>query len=302
MLYERLDQLYTPYILFQKKHKHLIFFHNQKSPFTIYQSPMFHPTDAERFFFDNNGYLVLNRFLPEDLVNRLIETLERVTAHRRDLEEKSVPHTGMTRIDRANTRIFYILDDDPLFLDMIDYPSIWPYVTGLLNEHPHHHASDAIIEYGPEGRSMGWHIDGHDSGYRNLGTPIPFLQLKIGYYLSNMTQPGQGNLCVVPGSHKAQYKPVPEDLIQTDLFPGAIEICAPPGTAILFHNALWHSHGPWRHSHGPRIMLYYAYEHPWMIASQEHWGYTKAFYNRLSPERHTLFHGFLFEPPEHRWR
>ena len=131
---------------------------------------------------------------------------------------------------------------------------------------------------------------------------IPFLQLKIGYYLSNMNQPGQGNLCVVPGSHKAQYKPVPEDLIQTDLFPGAIEICAPPGTAILFHNALWHSHGPWRHSHGPRIMLYYAYEHPWMIASQEHWGYTKAFYNRLSPERHTLFHGFLFEPPEHRWQ
>lgn len=263
---------------------------------------MFHPTDAERFFFDNNGYLVLNRLLPEDLVNRLIETLERVTAHRRDLEKESVPHTGMTRIDGANTRIFYILDDDPLFLDMIDYPSIWPYVTNLLNEHPHHHASDAIIEYGPEGRSMGWHIDGHDCGYRNLGAPIPFLQLKIGYYLSNMTQPGQGNLCVVPGSHKAQHKPVPEDLIQTDLFPGAIEICAPPGTAILFHNALWHSHGPWRHSHGKRVMLYYAYEHPWMIASQEHWGYPKAFYNRLSPERHTLFHGFLFEPPEHRWR
>ena len=25
------------------------------------------------------------------------------------------------------------------------------------------------------------------------------------------------------------------------------------------------------------------------------------FYNRLSPERHKLFHGFLFDPPEQRW-
>jgi len=38
-----------------------------------------------------------------------------------------------------------------------------------------------------------------------------------------------------------------------------------------------------------------------MIASQEHWNYSKEFYNRLSPERRRLFHGFLFDPPEPRW-
>jgi hypothetical protein len=49
-------------------------------------------------------------------------------------------------------------------------------------------------------------------------------------------------------------------------------------------------------------MLYYAYEHPWMVASQEHWGYPKAFYNEcLSPAQRKLFHGFLFDPPEARW-
>ena len=33
-----------------------------------------------------------------------------------------------------------------------------------------------------------------------------------------------------------------------------------------------------------RTMLYYAYEHPWMIGAQGHWGYSKEFYNRrLSP-------------------
>ncbi|MCY4090517.1 MAG: phytanoyl-CoA dioxygenase family protein [Caldilineaceae bacterium] len=262
------------------------------------------PTLAERFFFDNNGYLVLEEFLDAEHVNALTEALARVMPRRRTLQEQGIPHTGMTQIKgEKSTRIFYILDEDPLLLEMLDWPPIWPYVTGLLNARPHHHASDALIEYTSDlrGRAGGWHIDGHDEGYRNLGPHIPLLQLKIGYYLSDMTQPGQGNLCIVPGSHKAAYEPAQEDLKQRGKAVGIEEICAPAGTAILFHNALWHSGGPFTREDGLRCMLYYAYEHPWMIASQEHWGYSKGFYNNLSPERRKLFHGFLFDPPEHRW-
>ncbi|MCZ6677014.1 MAG: phytanoyl-CoA dioxygenase family protein [Candidatus Poribacteria bacterium] len=262
-------------------------------------------TPSDRFFFDNNGYLVLEEFLAEDHVNALREALFRVIARRREQQEKGIAHTGKTDTKgERSTRIFYILDDEPLFLELLDWPAILPYVTGLLNERPHHHASDAIVEYGSDlmGRGMGWHIDGHDSGYRGLGRNVPLLQLKIGYYLSDMTASGQGNLCVVPGSHKALHDPNSEDLKRPGLFPGAVEVCAPPGTAILFHNALWHSAGPFTKTDGFRIMLYYAYEHPWMIASQEHWGYSKDFYNhRLSPAQRKLFHGFLFDPPEQRW-
>src|SRR5205823_3142258 len=225
----------------------------------------------------------------------------RAFAKRRRLQEQEIPHTGMTHVRGDNTRVFYILDDDPIFLELLDWPAIWPYVTGLLNERAHHHASDAIVEYGPKERGMGWHRDGHDDAYRRLGPPIPLLQLKIGYYLTDMMEPGRGNLCVVPGSHKAVRDPDADDLKRTDLFPGAVQLCAPAGSAILFHNALWHSSGPWTRDDGARIMLYYAYEHPWMIASQEHWGYPREFYNRLSPERRRLFHGFLFDPPEARW-
>jgi len=260
------------------------------------------PTAAEHFFFDNNGYLVLERFLAEDHVARLQEAVQRAAERRRALQEQGLPQTGFTHIKGDNIRFFYILNDDPLFLELLDWPPLMPYITGLLNEKPHHHASDAIIEYGPKGRGMGWHLDGHDNGYRGLGRPIPLLQLKVGYYLTDMTEPGRGNLCVVPGSHKALCDPDPTDLQRPDLFPGAIQVCAPAGSAILFHNALWHSSGPWTQNDGARIMLYYAYEHPWMIASQEHWGYPKEFYNhRLSPKQRKLFHGFLFDPPEQRW-
>jgi len=262
---------------------------------------MEHPTTAERFFFDNNGYLVLERFLEPDHIDRLLGAVRKDVARRRALHDDRIPHTGMTDIRGDSTRLFYILDDDPLFLEMLDWPAMMPYVTGLLNAKPHHHASDLIVEHPQLDRGMGWHLDGHDNGYRGLGSPIPLLQLKVGYYLTDMSEPGRGHLCVVPGSHKARMEPDQDDRRRTELFPGAIQVCAPAGSAIIFHNALWHSGGPWTQPDGARIMLYYAYEHPWMLGSQEHWGYTPEFYNALTPERRSLFHGFVFDPPEARW-
>lgn len=260
-----------------------------------------HPTASERFFWDNFGYLVLENFLPAELVSRLLEATHRAIAERRRKKEQGVPQTGMTHVRGDDTRIFYILDDAPLFLEMLNHPPLMPYVYALLNPKPHHHASDVIVERPQEGRGMGWHLDGHDDGYRGLGYPIPLLQLKVGYYLTDMTEPGRGNLCIVPGSHRAKYEPDKADRQNTELFEGAIQVCAPAGSAVLFHNALWHSGGPWTQETGERIVLYMAYEHPWMLASQEHWGYPQEFYNRLTPEQRSFFHGFVFDPPEARW-
>ena len=92
------------------------------------------PTTSERFFFDNNGYLVLENLLKENHVEILLDKLHQVIEQRRNAEKNGTTKTGMTSIDGDNTRIFYILDDDPLFLDMIDLPEIWPYIIGFLNE------------------------------------------------------------------------------------------------------------------------------------------------------------------------
>ncbi len=69
----------------------------------------------------------------------------------------------------------------------------------------------------------------------------------------------------------------------------------------MFHNALWHTRGPCTRPAGRRLMLYYAYEQPWMVANPEHWQYEKEFYHRLTPAQRRLFHGFVFAPPEDRW-
>ena len=262
------------------------------------------PTAGERDFFDSKGYLQIDSFLPAALVERLADRLAAVMERRAVLEREGAPPNSPGKriaIEGADRRIFHILDDDPEFLELVDYGAIMPYVRTLLHEEAHFHASDAIWEQGVCEREPGWHIDGADRGYRSLRPRIPLLQLKIGYILTDMTQPDQGNLVIVPGSHRDDDEPGSEQLSGFDTLPGAVQVCGPPGTAVLFHNALWHSHGPKRRPGGRRIMLYYAYEVPWIMGNPEHWSYQPGFYNALSPERRKLFHGFVFDPPEYRF-
>jgi ectoine hydroxylase-related dioxygenase (phytanoyl-CoA dioxygenase family) len=262
-----------------------------------------HPTDAERFFFDNNGFLILEDFLSADQVTALSAALERVIERRRapDFTREHQPAFD-DRLDSANVRVMHLLAEDPLFLQLLDYPPMLDYVHGLFNEMPHLHSTDAFYEVEQDSyHGRGWHIDGIQGGFRNLKPHIPLVQFKVGYYLSDMGEPDQGNLTLVPGSHKAFLDPDAEDLQKPELFPGALQVCGGPGTAVLFHNAVWHTAGPFTREGGKRVMLYYGYEHPWMLACAEQWRYDQAFLQSLNEAQRRFFHGFVFDPPEYRW-
>ena len=159
------------------------------------------PSADERYSFETDGYLVVESFLGSEHVARLREALQRAIARRRELERRGTPHFARPGEDHAgSTRIFYLLADDPLFLELADYPPVMPYIRALLNQsEPHFHASDVFWEEGAHAAPARWHIDGPDDGFRNLRPRVPMLELKIGYFLSDMTQPDQGNLMVVPG-------------------------------------------------------------------------------------------------------
>ena len=79
---------------------------------------------------------------------RLVAALERAAERRREAVRTGAPQTGFTQVTGQSTRFFYILDEDPLFLELLDWPALMPYVHGLLNAKPHHHGSDGIIDFG----------------------------------------------------------------------------------------------------------------------------------------------------------
>src|SRR3954451_18617007 len=87
-----------------------------------------HPTTAERFFWDNNGYLALDGFLERRHVEALLDALQRAIAYRRSAEyRREHPTAFAERLEGPNARIFHLLDADPLFLDLMDYPPMLEY-------------------------------------------------------------------------------------------------------------------------------------------------------------------------------
>ena len=273
-------------------------------------SSSFTPTAAERFFFDTQGYIVLENFFTPDHVARLRTALAETVKRRRastppDWKAVWPPRerNDFTALNGAkSTRVLNLLEEDPLLFDLLTWPALQPYVRTFIHPEPHYLASDAIVEDPGDfaDRKDGWHIDGSDNGYRQIKGPIPLLQLKLGIYLTDMTKPWRGNLTLVPGSHLSRAEPSAEDRQRREFFPGAKQVCAPAGSAIFFHNAVWHTAAPYEPGAPGREMLYYAWEQPWMLAHTAHWCYSKAFYAGLKPADRSLFHGFVFDPPE--WR
>src|SRR5688500_20405387 len=105
------------------------------------------PTAAERFFFDNNGYLVLDGFLAPGHVEKLLSALEKAIDRRRsEGYRREHPTAFPERLDGPNYRIFHLLDEDPLVLARMDYGPIMEYVRAHLHPMPHVHATDASRE------------------------------------------------------------------------------------------------------------------------------------------------------------
>src|SRR4051812_47737550 len=78
-------------------------------------------TPAERDFFNANGYLVVENALDEPTAARLLAAVDRIDARERKPEARdkllSFPN---------------IIHEDPAFVDLIDHPTIFPKVWGIL--------------------------------------------------------------------------------------------------------------------------------------------------------------------------
>ena len=47
-----------------------------------------------------------------------------------------------------------------------------------------------------------WHADGPNFGWPEVDGVLPFMEMKVGYYLTDLTAHNSGAICVVRGSHR----------------------------------------------------------------------------------------------------
>ncbi len=212
--------------------------------------------DGERSAFDNDGYLIVRNALTEPLRSD-IESI--VDAH--DAVFRSEPGIGPYNVLNEHD----LIGKEPRWLELLDLATTFPKVFGLMGWHIKLFHTQLLVTPPVGGLAepggYGWHQDNNRMN-RDLDTRHhPMISLKVGYFLTDVSAPGMGNLCVVPGSHRLA---IDEFRVAGGQQPdGAIEVLAHAGDAIVFDRRLWHSASSNR-SDVTRKFLTFGYAYRWL--------------------------------------
>lgn len=208
-------------------------------------------TERERFMFETFGYLVIPNALSAD------QAAACLAASRRAHEPLG---TGQWR------QIGHLHETEPAIENLLDHPAILPKVRGLMGDYFIIQSTWCTLQPA-HSKAGGYHQDG--SGvyeFRRLAAPTPLVQLRVGYYLTDQSRPNMGNMVMLPGSQNPQMK-LPADIVpdENDL-PTHDVVCGAPGTALLFHQGVYHRTGV-NEMDFDRYTMHIIYAPPWLIPS-----------------------------------
>ncbi|MBM3214356.1 phytanoyl-CoA dioxygenase family protein [Candidatus Poribacteria bacterium] len=234
-------------------------------------------TDVERFVFESTGYLVIPGALTPEECDACMQAA--IRCHSKH------PKGSWRQIGNS-------FEQEPAFENLIDHPSVLPKARALFGDRfilqsswctsvPAHFAGG------------GWHQDGSSAyEFRKLATLTPLVQLRIGFFLTHQPTPGYGNMEMIPGSHNAATSMPSGSGTPENPIPTAEIICGEPGTALMFHQGVYHRGGP-NHQDYDRYIIHMVYAPPWLIRS-DRMGNSLEFLERLTPMRRALMGQWTF--------
>ena len=154
------------------------------------------------------------------------------------------------------------------FLELLDLPTVLPVITELLGtniwvNHSHFNANPATDEKDVSAfdNGYGWHRDG-GAIHKDLPWPPPLLSIKIGFYLTDLMEPGSGQTYFIRDSHNTGERTPPAQELPDSAFP----MMCKAGTAVLFDRRLIHSIRSANYSGNKRRVIFTQYAFRWMAA------------------------------------
>jgi ectoine hydroxylase-related dioxygenase (phytanoyl-CoA dioxygenase family) len=216
-------------------------------------------TKEEERAFNDDGYFVMEDALPPELV-------QRYKAVTKDVVEEYKAAYGIPA-DRYHGVIDFIGQRDDL-LTLVDWYRTLPKVWGILGPdiklyHTVGMQTPPTTKYTAEQHDewINWHTDtGNLTRDITESVEPPRISLKVGYVLTDTSEPNMGNFTCFPGSHKSRTFPGKDRARLTD---DAVQVCAPAGSAIIFDRRLWHS--PTLNTSGTtRYMIFNGYSYRWL--------------------------------------
>jgi ectoine hydroxylase len=216
-------------------------------------------TPDERAFFNSHGYLSVENALDATALAALVAAVDRIDSRERTAENRdkllSIPN---------------IVHEDAAFVNLVDCPTTFPKVWGILGWNVYLYHSHLDVTPPADATALKWRVAWHQDSMRVNDEieshPRPRLSLKIGFYLTDVSQPERGNTLIVPGSHLRDEIDCPADGVSNP--DGAEPLCVKPGTAVLIDRRIWHSRSPnlWRQT---RKVIWLGYAYRWLRPKDE---------------------------------
>ncbi len=216
----------------------------------------------QRADFDRDGFLILRGALAPDDIAYFTAIVDRLDADWR--RQKELTPEATVEIRNAVAR-----PGGDALLPLLDWPTTFPLMAQILGWNIQLTTSHVFVRTPNPNekvtfKAIDWHCDGPSpEKFPIINGVHPLLYAKIGYFLTDLSEPDKGNLRVVPGSHRSAAPP-PRDPATGDPV-GAIQVLTRPGDAVLFEQRTWHAVGP-NYSNEPRKNIYIGYCYRWMKA------------------------------------
>jgi ectoine hydroxylase-related dioxygenase (phytanoyl-CoA dioxygenase family) len=193
---------------------------------------------ARRRDWDRHGYLLLEQALAPAEVASLLTAVELVLASKPEGDFVSQGSAAAFKVTQAISETEAL---DPL----TDHPAVFPILLALLGPWLQILGSEIFVRTPGAGEEplVSWHTDGGPTLGEFLprrGNPV--LQMKVQYFLTDLSEPDSGNFMLVPGSHRTTLPPERVESKETPR--GAIPLRARAGDVLLFPWSLWHAVGP----------------------------------------------------------
>ena len=202
-------------------------------------------TEAERYFFDVNGYVVRHNVISPQLVSVLNGHIDR---------QRLPP----PQADLGSQRFVGLLDYGPEFADLLDHDDVLGVLRALVGPSPRiDHVYGIWMRQGQTG--LGLHGGGtpFDPSQFYLWRDGEMINGLVGVMWGlSANAPGDGGFVCIPGSHKANLQ-VPHEVATYQAHTDWLcEVPLPPGSMLVFTEALVHGTQPWTASYERRAAVF----------------------------------------------
>lgn len=205
-------------------------------------------TEEQWETFLEDGIIVMENALSQDEVNELLAAVDRTA----EAHEKYEPGAFLS--------VQNFVERDPVLADLIDHDRHVGYVYDVYGEQLKLQLSEMFLRTPSGGRNNIWHPDGARALPYQVFSPVLPLQIKVGYWLTDLHSPKMGNFVYLPGSHRQQYF---EGYDTHESHEDEVILQVPAGSMTIMHGSIWHRVEP-NESDITRKNLFLAYCPSWI--------------------------------------